>query len=282
MPTLLLIDNGSRRAEAVRNLRRLAASLAARTGQAVHPVSLLHSDRIPAGQLDGHPAETLEPVLRRMLTQGVRDFILIPLFFGPSRALTRFVPETAAALSETFGPFALRIAPELCPLPDGEPRLVEILADHAERTFRLANAVSARVILVDHGSPIPEVTAVRSWLGERLAQRLGAQIAVEQAVMERRAGADYDFNGSLLETTLLRLANTDRTTAVILAMLFLSAGRHAGTGGDIAAIIERVTTAYPGFRVYPAPLVGSHPGLIDILCSRLQAMLRPEIPCSSA
>jgi sirohydrochlorin ferrochelatase len=52
-------------------------------------------------------------------------------------------------------------------------------------------------------------------------------------------------------------------------MLFLSAGRHAGPNGDIAQIRERIQQRFPGLCVQTAPLVGSHPALIDILHSRL-------------
>ncbi|WP_295404796.1 CbiX/SirB N-terminal domain-containing protein [uncultured Thiocystis sp.] len=272
MRTILLIDNGSRRADSTLNLRRLAARLAERAGEPVLPVSLLHSDQVPADRLDGRPADTLAPTLHRLLTQGARDVVLVPLFFGPSRALTQFVPDTAAALTDAFDPFRLRIASELCPLPDGEPRLAEILAEQVEQAARATGRPVTRVVLVDHGSPVPEVTAVRRWLGERLAQRLGPGVRVEQAVMERRAGADYDFNGPLLEDLLRDLADADRATPVILAMLFLSAGRHAGPGGDIADIIGRVESEYSGFRIHPSPLVGSHPGLIEIFLSRLNAL----------
>ena len=269
MRTLLLIDNGSRRADSTRNLRRLAVLLSGRVGAPVQPVSLLHSDQIPADLLDGQPADTLAPALRRLLVQGAREFILVPLFFGPSRALTQFIPDTAAILAREFDPFRLLIAPELCPLPEGEPRLVEILAEHVEQTAVVSGNPTSRVVLVDHGSPIPEVTAVRYWLGGRLAQRLGPEVRIGQAVMERRAGAAYDFNGPLLEDHLRAMADTDRANPVILAILFLSAGRHAGPGGDIADIIRRVESDYSGFKVYPSPLIGSHPALIDILWSRL-------------
>lgn len=272
MRTILLIDNGSRRADSTLNLRRLAALLSERVGKPVQPVSLLHSDQVPIDQLDGRPAKTLEPALRHLLSQGARECILVPLFFGPSRALTQFVPDIASVLAGEFGPFQLQIAPELCPLPDGEPRLVEILAEHVDHTARVAGSPVSRVVLVDHGSPIPEVTAVRRWLGERLTQRLGSRVKVEQAVMERRAEATYDFNGPLLEDLLRELADADRATPVILAMLFLSAGRHAGPAGDIADIIRRIESAYSGFRVHPSPLVGSHPGLIEILLARLNTL----------
>lgn len=269
MRTILLLDNGSRRADSTLNLRRLAAQLSERTGEPIHPVSLLHADHIPARQLAGHPAEILEPTLRRLLEDGSRELVILPLFFGPSRALSVFVPEIAAALTAEYGPFQLRIAPELCPLPMGEPRLVEILTDHVHQTAESVGCTMQRVVLVDHGSPVPTVTAVRRWLGERLRERLGAAVKVDEAVMERRAGAEYDFNGDLLEDRLHQLAATDPTTPIILAMLFLSAGRHAGPDGDIDAIRTRIEATYPGLQIHPSPLVGSHPALIAILQSRL-------------
>ncbi len=277
MRSVLLIDNGSKRAASTLNLRRLAAMLSGRVGERVLPVSLLHSSQVPAARLASLPADTLEPTLRRQLTEGRRDFLLVPLFFGRSRALTQLVPTIGRDLSAEFGPFGLSMAPELCPLPAGEPRLVEILADNVQEAARTTGvARPARVVLVDHGSPIPEVNAVRRWLADRLGQRLGPQVAVEQAVMERRPGPEYDFNGELLLDALHRMAGLDPRTPVILAMLFLSAGRHAGPGGDIAVILERIEAAHPGFRAYPSPLVGSHPALIEILTSRL-AESRPVV-----
>ncbi len=269
MRSILLLDNGSRRANSILNLRRLAGRLAERIGEPVHPVSLLHADQIPPAQLDDQPADILAPSLRRLLTEGVRDLVLIPLFFGPSRALSTFVPETATALADEFGPFRLRIAPELCPLPAGEPRLVDILTDHIRQTAESAGFMPLRVVLVDHGSPLPAVTAVRRWLGDELRQRLGREMRIDEAAMERRAGVEYDFNGELLEDQLRRLADADPMTPIVLAMLFLAAGRHAGPGGDIDTIRTRIEADYPGLRIHPSPLVGSHPGLIEILVSRL-------------
>lgn len=269
MRAILLADNGSRRPESALNLRRLAEALSARTGERIHPASLLHSDRIPAERLGGRAAETLARALRRLVTEGYRELVLLPLFFGPSRALTQFVPDTAAAIAEETEHFSLSIAPELCPLPTGEPRLASILLDNLTQTCTAAATDPRRVVLVDHGSPLPAVTAVRRWLGEVLAERLGPGIQLEQAVMERRADAEYDFNGLLLEELLDRLAREDPTGPIALSMLFLSAGRHAGPGGDIAEICERITARHPGLRIHTSPLVGDHPALIDILASRL-------------
>lgn len=268
--SILLIDNGSRRADSTRNLRRLAAALGDQLDEIVHPVSLLHSDTIPVTELDGQPAETLATALRRLLGEGQRKLRLIPLFFGRSRALTEFVPKTAAAVAREHGDFQLQIAPELCPLPNGEPRLVNILVDHVQQTAKRVRYATPRVVVVDHGSPLPAVTAVREWLSAQLGERLGAAMPVTQAVMERRAGAAYDFNGALLEEVLCGLAVTEPKMSVILAMLFIGAGRHAGADGDIAAIIARVRANYPQFDVQPTPLVGSHSALLEILRARSQ------------
>lgn len=276
MPQIVLIDNGSKRADATLSLRSLASRLEARVQAPVAPVSLLHSDAIAPEALDGRPAETFKPYLRRALQQGVREFLLIPLFFGPSRALTSFVPETAEALRAEFGDFSLRLAPELCPLPNGEPRLAEILFANLEACRAALGAHPDQVILVDHGSPIPQVTAVRHWLAGRLAERLSTHLsetlAVTEAAMERRPGKDYDFNGPLLSDALASIAHAKPSGSVAIAMQFLAAGRHAGPGGDVATICREAEERHPGLRIAISPLMGSHPLLIDILSDRLRAI----------
>ena len=129
------------------------------------------------------------------------------------------------------------------------------------------------VILVDHGSPLPAVTEVRACLARQMRDSLGPRVMLHEAVMERRAGSEYDFNGPLLESLLLQMASRNPAQTVVLSMLFLSPGRHAGTGGDIEEICQRVASQYPGFRVITTPLVGEHPGLIDILVSRFESCL---------
>jgi sirohydrochlorin ferrochelatase len=270
-PTILLADNGSRRADAVFNLRRLAAGLSDVAGREVHAVSLQHADRIPPDALDGTPAQTLASFLRQWLEQGERSFLLLPLFFGPSGALSRFVPEQARRLEAEFGPFELRLAPVLCPLPTGEPRLASILIDQLSSAS--GGVPAGRVILVDHGSPEPAVTAVRRYLADEMRVRLGPAVELLQAVMERRHGKDYDFNGELLETLLNRLAEADDGTAVYISQLFLSPGRHAGPGGDIETICATARQRHPGLRIILSELVGSHPALTGILLDRLQAGL---------
>jgi sirohydrochlorin ferrochelatase len=269
----MLVDNGSRRAEAALSLRRLAGDLSRQVGEAVHPVSLLHASGIAPERLGGRPAETFEPFLRRQLAAGARLFAVLPLFFGRSRALTDFIPETAMVLSHELGRFDLKLADPLVPLPGGEPRLVQILCDQVRQAAEVKGLSSYRVVLVDHGSPIPEVTAVRRWLAAGMRVALGDQVTLDEAVMERRPGSAYDFNGALLEDQLARMAVEDRSTPAILAMLFLSPGRHAGPGGDIERICRTAEDAYLGFRACPTALIGSHPRLLEILRSRYEQIV---------
>ncbi|UHD18297.1 sirohydrochlorin chelatase [Thiocapsa bogorovii] len=273
MRDILLVDNGSKRADATLRLRQIASRLAERLGETVHPVSLLHSDRIPPDKLHGQPAETFELFLRRRLSEDARRFLILPLFFGPSRAISDYVPERIAALQNDFGPFEVQIARALCPLPEGEPDMVEILLERIHDVAIEQNIAPRRIVLLDHGSPIPAVTEVRRWLARQLTQRLandpGPDVTLGEAVMERRSGAEYDFNGELLEDRLRALAAEDISTPVILAMLFLSPGRHAGPRGDIAEICLSVEREHPGFRVHPSGLVGDHPRLLDILAARM-------------
>jgi sirohydrochlorin ferrochelatase len=146
--------------------------------------------------------------------------------------------------------------------------MLKILTDNVTRTAADKRIDPRRVVLVDHGSPIPEVTAVRRDLARRMREVLERDVQLEEAVMERRPGKEYDFNGELLEQVLRRLAREDRTQDVIISMLFMSAGRHAGAGGDVEQICRGVEREFPGFRVHPTALVGSHPSVIDILDSR--------------
>jgi sirohydrochlorin ferrochelatase len=260
-PIVVLVDNGSRRADSTLNLRRLAAALSQRAGLTVHPVSLLHSDRVPVERLDGEPAQVFPSFMTRHVEQGRRQFVILPLFFGPSRALTEFIPEQVALIEAEHGPIEVRQADVLCPLPGGEDRLADILFEHVQQIDRAID----RVLVVDHGSPIPQVTAVRRWLAEALRKRLAPTVEVDEAVMERREGREYDFNGPLLSEQL-----DGASGEIALAMLFLSPGRHAGAGGDIAEICAEAEASNGGLKVTASALVGEHPLLVDILYRRLE------------
>lgn len=268
MPTppslTLLVDNGSLAPAATLALRRLAQALAARVGTSVAPVSLLHSSGVPAAELDGVPAEIFEPAIDRRAREGAREFLIVPLFFGPSRALTDYVPERVAALRNRWPGLSVRLAPTL--FQPGDFRLAEILADQVRAT----TPVSPRVVLVDHGSPVRVVTEVRDALVEQLRTRLGGgAVAVAGACMERRPGADYDFNGPLLADLLT--SEGWSSVEVTVAMQFLLPGRHAGPAGDVAEICRAAESRCAGLRTRLTPLVGEHPRLVEILADRWQA-----------
>lgn len=268
MQTILLVDNGSRRPDATLRLRALATELSEISGQVVHPVSLQHADKINPDKLEGKPAEVFTDFMDKHLQQGERDFIVLPLFFGLSRALTSFIPQQQALLEEKHGCFNLVQAETLYPMPDGDDQLVDILFDHYSR---LRTTDLECVVMVDHGSPIPEVTAVRRHIVDRLQQKLDDTLVIEQAVMERREGAEYDFNGDLLEDWLEQQAGQG-VQSILLLMLFLLPGRHAGEGGDIATICADAMSQHPDMNITISPLVADHSGVVELLKSRLEAV----------
>jgi sirohydrochlorin ferrochelatase len=277
MPTILLVDNGSLEAAATLSLRQIAISLGSVLDRLVEPVSLLHSSKIPADQLGGQAAETLEPALERRLHAGISDFLVVPLFFGPSLALTEYLPGRVALLRGKFPRLQVRLAPPLVDIVDpADSRMAVILGDQV-RAVLPAGGEPPAVILVDHGSPVPGVTQVRDRLAAQLQQELGGVVrAVQPASMERRPGAEFSFNEPLLERAFER--EGFQSGRVIVSLLFLSPGRHAGPGGDIAKICMAAEKRHPGLQTVTTGLVGSHPGLIPILVDRFRAGLsRPPL-----
>ena len=269
----MLVDNGSKRPAATLGLRALAARLAEASGRPVQAVSLQHADKIPAAELDGEAAKVFPSFVRQQLEIGVRDFVVVPLFFGESRALTSFIPEQIDQLRGQYGQITVRLAEPLVPLSVGEPRLVQILADNIAKTHTALDGRPSHVLLVDHGSPKPAVTAVRQRLAGQLAELMPVAATLGEAVMERRPGPEYDFNGPLLAQALDDCAAQNPQAHVAVAMLFLLPGRHAGPGGDVTEICADAIARNPGLRVAVSPLVGEHPRVTEILYDRLTAVL---------
>ena len=270
MTTFLLCDNGSSRPQATLQLRQLASKLTEKIDKTIHPVSLQHANRIPADQLGGEPAATFVNFLEDKLQQGEKDFIVLPLFFGYSKALSSFIPEKTELLKQQFGEFNLRIADVVYPLPDGEPLLTNIVTDHIFQSTNLSSQKEKHIVLVDHGSPIPRVTEVRNHLAKAVQNKLPSEYVVDQAVMERREGAEYDFNGSLLAEILEKKA-LEGVNNIAVILLFFLPGRHAGEGGDIVEICDEVTQRYTDFEVQLSPLIAEHPQFVEILIKRLDA-----------
>lgn len=260
-PLTLLVDNGSLEPAATLGLRALAAKLAARVRAPVEPVSLLHSSAVPAEKLGGTAAEILEPALERRLKAGQTSFLILPLFFGPSGALTDYLPARLAHLQGKYPGLTAKVAAPL--FAPGDDRLARILADQV----RAVAGSSRRVALVDHGSPARAVAEVRNELSCRLAGQLGPDFTVAPCSMERRDGAAYDFCEPLL-AGLLRQPGWN-AGEVTIAMQFLLPGRHAGPGGDVAEICREAEAAGGGkLRTAMTALVAEHPLLVEILADR--------------
>jgi len=236
-PVSLLFDNGSLRAESTRSLRRVAASLATRLGREVRAASWLHSNRVPATELDGVPAALLGGALRELLAESPSAAVdLHPLFFGPNAVLTEHLPALLGELRASY-PFArFRLAP--CLVDPGQPadcRIARMLAAQVRSAAGAVGWKRPKALLVDHGSPVREVTAVRNHLGAQLRLELGDDVvAVGVASMERRPGVEFAFNEPLLAAAL-RTPPFDRGSARAAIPLPRPARRPGGRHRDHCA-----------------------------------------------
>ena len=262
---VLLLDNGSLAPQVTIELRGLASRLAAKIVAPVHPVSLLHSSAIPAADLDGLPAENFEPALARRLAEGQSNYLVVPLFFGPTQSLTSLLPESVAKLKYKYPDLRVVVAPPL--FDQDDIRLARMLADGVRALPRTPR----RIIVVDHGSPNAEVTAVRNALGRQLQSIMDEDAVVAVASMERRPEREYDFNDPLL-ADLLNQPGWN-TGEVAIALQFLLPGRHAGPDGDVARICRDAETRNPGLSTRLTAPLGSHPLLVQILAERCRSTL---------
>lgn len=247
----LLVDNGSLNGAATLRLRILANELSQNLGRTVDPVSVLHSDKVDPTLLDGVRAQTFENYAREAKASGCETLEVIPLFIGPSLALTEFLPELARKVG-----IGLKITRTLW-TPTESAGLVDILYDNLLATGWKRG--KGTVLLCDHGSPIPTVTAVRNDLATQLRKRL--ELSSNELVacsMERRDGPTYAFNEPLLAEAIQRTQGE-----VIVLMLFLLPGRHAGTGGDVATLCTQHAPA--GITWKLSPLIGDHLGLTKLI-----------------
>lgn len=262
---LILTDNGSLSPASALALRALAGKVAARVGEPVAPVSLLHSSTITPEALGGERAEILEPFLEKKLREGIARFRVLPAFFGPSLALTDYLPKRVAALKRRFPELDVRLAPCLCDTPEDHAVVADILVRRIRD--KMTPGVRPAVVLVDHGSPARAVAEVRDRLAESVRDRLGDTVSgVLAASMERREGPEYDFNEPLLAAAL-RSPGFDRGP-VIAALQFLFPGRHAGAGGDIAAICDEARRDRPELRVVTTETVGDDDAMAALLARK--------------
>ena len=250
---ILLVDNGSYEPAATLALRGLAQEVSKLIGQPVHPVSTMHSTKIDPALLGGVPAVIFEGAVAQAKADGIDELVVLPLFIGPSRAITEYLPKVFADAQP--GPMKLSMREPLF-----GPELQSMLIDNLKSTGWTKG--SGTVLLCDHGSPIPEVTRCRNFFASAIRTELGLKDdELIACSMERRDGPEYDFNKPLLEDALQQA----KGEAVIL-MLFLLPGRHAGGDGDVATIAKE--HAPEGLRWKLSPLLGTHPTLPALLFRR--------------
>jgi len=250
---ILLVDNGSLQPAATLQLRLLSKEVGRLLEETVHPVSVLHSHKIDPALLEGQPAVIFEQAVQQAKTNGITELIILPLFIGPSLAITEYLPKVFAEANA--GKMKLSIRDQLF-----GPELVTMLSDNLKASGWTKGG--GTVYLCDHGSPIREVTRCRDFLAVSLRNQLGLKDdELIACSMERREGAEYDFNEPLLEDALQQA----KGDAVIL-MLFLLPGRHAGSDGDVATIAKEHAPDGLGWKL--SPLLGTHPALPALLVQR--------------
>lgn len=250
---IFLVDNGSYEPAATLALRGLALEVGKLIGQEVRPVSTMHSAKIDPALLGGIPAVIFEQAVQQAKLDGIDEIVVLPLFIGPSRAITEYLPKVFADAQP--GPMKLSIREPLF-----GPEMTGMLTDNLKSTGWTKG--SGTVFLCDHGSPIPEVTRCRDFFAGAIRTELGLkEDELVACSMERREGPEYAFNEPLLEDALQQA----KGEAVIL-MLFLLPGRHAGGDGDVATIAKQ--HAPEGLRWKLSPLLGTHPVLPALLFRR--------------
>ncbi|GAA5497403.1 hypothetical protein Rhal01_03598 [Rubritalea halochordaticola] len=246
---VILMDNGSLRPEATLSLRGLAEELGARIDRKVFPVSLLHSSKVDAEKLGGQKADVMVPFLKRQYAAGVRRFLVVPLFFGPSAAFKEYLPGRLEELrNEGLADLVVQFAEPMVAMDEVDREVAKVMADQVRAAISEQGLDKPAVAMVDHGTPLRAVNEVRERVAVLMAEELGDEVSsVRACSMERREGEEYDFNEPLLE----RLLGSEGYTAdVVVSLLFAAPGRHAGDGGDVNQICQAALSGCPGLRVF--------------------------------
>jgi hypothetical protein len=270
---IALLDNGSLEPASHRNLRAVAAAVAARTGLVVEAVSWRHSDRIPAEELDGAPAPALLPWMRARLREGEREFVFLPFFISGEGAIATAVRSDLETLRRAGAGFAYAFTAGLAPADETGG---EIVAAGVRETIAARALRRPAVVVVDHGGPVRASAILRDRVAALARDRLGDAVsAVAAASLESPDGPDFAFNQPLLAAQL-GYPGFDRGD-VVVAPLFLSPGRHAGPDGDLAQIARAAEARWPGLRCHFTGLVGRHPLAAGALARNLRACVPAPI-----
>jgi sirohydrochlorin ferrochelatase len=278
-PICMLLDNGSLRPQPTLRLRSIAEKLSLASGVRVEPVSILHSDRVSPIKLNGESAQVAAAFIDKAIAAGQRRFVCLPLFIGPSLALTEYLP---MLFEQRRGN-----CPDLCysiaaPLAGEDPeaidaRMVAALVERVDAVMQVNRWQHPAVALVDHGTPVAAVNRVRESMAKALAEHFCRRgMAVKGFAMERKPGAAYAFNEPMLEA--IRSVAGFEKGPIVVAMFFLLEGRHAGAEGDVAGICADVCARYPDAGpIAMTDLLGSSDWLVPLLLDRLKACLEQAL-----
>lgn len=274
--TVLLFDNGSLRPDSTFALRGIAQSLTEQLGMRVEPVSLLHSHKIDAEKLDGEPATIIRRRLKHGISNDEHHFICLPLFLGPSLAITDYLMELIDEAKVLCPEIEILVAPPLAGWDVNNPdiRLAEILRDQVSTLIKQHDVKSlANLVLVDHGSPIEKISILRNTVTNQLKELLQDSVSTATACsMERREGEAYAFNDPLLESISFGEDSSELQTLVV-AMFFLLPGRHAGEGGDVDEILQSLVDDSKIKGFIKTDLIATHPLIYSILVDRVKSVL---------
>ncbi len=270
---IILVDNGSLRPESIHTLRAVAEKLEKKTGTPVYPASYAHSHRINPEFLDGKSASLFQISAETLIEEGYESLQVIPFVFATYGAIFNNILEIAENLKRLYPSIHISVADALH--SENDPLAISISAVLADLSFEaiIKHSLKEPVVLtVDHGSPHEAAAIVRNQITENVGRLLGEQAkAIHPSSMESRDGIQYAFNQPLLENAL-EDAYLKYGAPIVLARIFLQPGRHAGAGGDVDTIVERVRTKYTGLKVYPTELMASHPGIVFLLERRYRQL----------
>jgi sirohydrochlorin ferrochelatase len=264
--TIALIDNGSLEAAAHRNLRSAAAALSERAGVPVQAVSWKHSDRVPVAALGGEPAWTLIRWVRAQLARGEREFVFVPFFVSAQGAIGSALRADLEKLQrETTAGFDFTFTEGLA----SRDAIAGIVAERVRETIAARDLHQPPVIVVDHGGPSPASAQLRDSLAAQVRADLGTAISsLAAASME---GEEHAHNRPLLAEQFNELGFDHGD--VVVALLFLAPGRHAGPEGDVAQTCRAATAKHAGLRCHLTGLIGTHPDVIEPLADALRETL---------
>ena len=267
--SIVLLDNGSVRPASILAARELARRVSSKIGKPVSHAACQHSDKVPAAELAGEPCLVWGDFLEREWARGIQRILVLPLFFGPSSAIAIKARRVARQFCERRPGVSCEVARSLVDVSDEtDDGIAQLISQQVIEKLDTVSEKRTQCILVDHGSPNPEVGRCRDLVGKQLAESLADRgVNVIASSMERRPGPDYDFNEPLLESVLEEL-DSSKIERIVLAYLFLFPGRHAGPGGDIDTICQQSRFSQDGGEIVKCSLVGELSGLEGILTER--------------